>query len=66
MAPAKHKDKKDKKKDDAKSGTRCAAIAKACVDLASHQAWLTDGAGHVTLRPGDAQYFSTEFNAPMP
>jgi hypothetical protein len=33
------------------SGTPCAATAKACVDLSSRQAWLTDGAGHVTYGP---------------
>lgn len=33
------------------AGTPCAASAKACVDLSSQQAWLTDGAGHVTYGP---------------
>ena len=31
--------------------TPCAATARACVDLSSHRAWLTDGAGHVTYGP---------------
>jgi lipoprotein-anchoring transpeptidase ErfK/SrfK len=33
------------------AGTPCAATAEACVDLSSRQAWLTDGAGHVTYGP---------------
>ena len=33
------------------AGTPCAVPAKACVDLSSRQAWLTDGAGHVTYGP---------------
>lgn len=32
-------------------GTPCATTAKACMDLSSRQAWLTDGAGHVTAGP---------------
>lgn len=32
-------------------GTPCAVTAKACMDLSSRQAWLTDGAGHVTAGP---------------
>ena len=35
----------------AKSGSPCSAAAKACVDLPKQQAWLTDGAGHVTYGP---------------
>ena len=31
--------------------TPCAPTARACVDLSSHKAWLTDGAGHVTYGP---------------
>jgi lipoprotein-anchoring transpeptidase ErfK/SrfK len=34
-----------------KSGAPCSAAAKACVDLSSQQAWLTDGAGHITYGP---------------
>jgi lipoprotein-anchoring transpeptidase ErfK/SrfK len=37
------------------SGTPCAATVRACVSLASHQAWLTDGAGHVTYGPVPAR-----------
>jgi L,D-transpeptidase catalytic domain len=33
------------------SATPCAVTAKACMDLARHQAWLTDGAGKVTYGP---------------
>jgi lipoprotein-anchoring transpeptidase ErfK/SrfK len=33
------------------AGTPCATTAVACVDLSSRQAWLTDGAGHVTYGP---------------
>ncbi len=33
------------------SATPCAPTAKACVDLSSRQAWLTDGAGHITYGP---------------
>jgi hypothetical protein len=32
-------------------GTPCAAAVKACMDLSSRQAWLTDGAGHVVAGP---------------
>jgi hypothetical protein len=32
-------------------GTPCAVTARACMDLSSRQAWLTDGAGHVTAGP---------------
>ena len=32
-------------------GTPCAPTAKACMDLSSRQAWLTDGAGHVIAGP---------------
>jgi lipoprotein-anchoring transpeptidase ErfK/SrfK len=67
-APAKHKDKdkkdKDKKKGGAKSGSPCASTAKACVDLSSHQAWLTDGAGHVTFGPVMAHGGSDEAKTP--
>jgi hypothetical protein len=68
-------------------GTPCAATVKACMDLSSRQAWLTDGAGHVVAGPFSARggkssaptpvgtftvekkvknYWSTEFDAPMP
>ncbi|HEY2194066.1 MAG TPA: L,D-transpeptidase [Actinomycetospora sp.] len=33
------------------AGTPCAAGVKACMDLSSRQAWLTDGAGHVVAGP---------------
>jgi lipoprotein-anchoring transpeptidase ErfK/SrfK len=33
------------------SGTPCSPSAKACMDLSKHQAWLTDGAGHITYGP---------------
>jgi len=33
------------------SATPCALTARACVDLARHQAWLTDGAGNVIYGP---------------
>ena len=33
------------------SATPCAVTAKACMDLSTHQAWLTDGAGHVINGP---------------
>jgi hypothetical protein len=33
------------------AGTPCAAAVKACMDLSSRQAWLTDGAGHVVAGP---------------
>jgi lipoprotein-anchoring transpeptidase ErfK/SrfK len=69
------------------SSTPCSASAKACLDLSKHQAWLTDGAGHITFGPvparggsksaktpkgtfsvlsKDANFYSTEFHAPMP
>jgi lipoprotein-anchoring transpeptidase ErfK/SrfK len=38
-----------------KSGSPCSAAAKACVDLSSQRAWLTDGAGHVTYGPVPAR-----------
>jgi lipoprotein-anchoring transpeptidase ErfK/SrfK len=68
------KDKKSKKKKDkkdgsdvkgaAKSASPCDPTAKACVDLTSHQAWLTDGAGHVTYGPVPAQGGSTGAKTP--
>ena len=69
VVPAKHKDKdkdkkKDKKNDGAKSATPCAANVKACVDLSSHQAWLTDGAGHVTYGPVMAHGGSNDAKTP--
>jgi L,D-transpeptidase-like protein len=33
------------------SATACAVTAKACMDLSTHQAWLTDGAGTVIYGP---------------
>ena len=34
-----------------RSQTPCAATARACVDLSSRRAWLTDGKGHITFGP---------------
>jgi hypothetical protein len=39
----------------AHSSTPCSASAKACMDLSKQQAWLTDGAGHITYGPVPAQ-----------
>jgi hypothetical protein len=71
VAPAKHKDKGDDKnndkkgkQNDAKSGSPCGSTVKACVDLSSHQAWLTDGAGHVTYGPVAARGGSKEAKTP--
>lgn len=51
VAPAAKAPVKKKSDDKAKSGAPCSAAAKACVDLSKQQAWLTDGAGHVTYGP---------------
>ena len=48
----------------AASSTPCAATAKACVNLSTRQAWLTDGAGHVTYGPVAAHGGSS--HAPTP
>jgi hypothetical protein len=48
-------DKKGRGGSGAKSGSPCSAAAKACVDLSKQQAWLTDGAGHVTYGPVPAR-----------
>jgi hypothetical protein len=45
-------------------GTPCAATVKACMDLSSRQAWLTDGAGHVVGGPFSARGGKT--GAPTP
>jgi len=37
------------------SATPCAVTAKACMDLSTRQAWLGDGAGHVTYGPVPAR-----------
>ncbi len=37
------------------AGTPCAAGVKACLDLSSRRAWLTDGAGHVVAGPFTAR-----------
>lgn len=37
------------------AGMPCAATAKACMSLSRRQAWLTDGAGHVTYGPVSAR-----------
>lgn len=34
-----------------RSATPCRVTAKACMDLSDRQAWLTDGAGHITYGP---------------
>jgi hypothetical protein len=34
-----------------RSATPCRVTAKACMDLSGRQAWLTDGAGHITYGP---------------
>ena len=46
------------------SPTPCAVTAKACMDLATHQAWLTDGAGKVTYGPVAAR--GGKSSAPTP
>ena len=38
-----------------KSASPCSASAKACMDLSKQQAWLTDGAGHITYGPVPAR-----------
>lgn len=45
-------------------GTPCATTAKACLDLSTRQAWLTDGAGHVTAGPFAAR--GGKASAPTP
>jgi hypothetical protein len=37
------------------AGTPCASSARACMDISTHQAWLTDGAGHVIYGPVPAR-----------
>jgi hypothetical protein len=39
----------------AKSSSPCSPSAKACMDLSKQQAWLTDGAGHITYGPVPAR-----------
>ena len=49
----------------AASSTPCAATAKACVNLSTRQAWLTDGAGHVTYGPVAAHGGSSRAPTPV-
>lgn len=46
------------------AATPCASSAKACMSLSAHQAWLTDGAGHVVYGPVPARGGTT--TAPTP
>ena len=48
----------------AHSGTPCSSSAKACMDLSAQQAWLTDGAGHVTYGPVPAHGGSKSAKTP--
>ena len=46
------------------SGTPCSPSAKACMDLSKQQAWLTDGAGHITYGPVPARGGSKSAKTP--
>jgi exo-beta-1,3-glucanase (GH17 family) len=46
------------------SSTPCLASAKACLDLSSQWAWLTDGAGHITYGPVPAHGGSKSAKTP--
>ena len=46
------------------SSTPCSASAKACMDLSKQQAWLTDGAGHITYGPVPAHGGSKKAKTP--
>jgi len=48
----------------AHSSTPCSASAKACMDLSKQQAWLTDGAGHITYGPVPAHGGSKKAKTP--
>jgi hypothetical protein len=45
-------------------GTPCSPRAKACLDLSRQQAWLTDGAGHITYGPVPARGGSKRAKTP--
>lgn len=47
------------------AGTPCAATAKACLDLSSRRAWLTDGAGHVVAGPFAARGGTSKAPTPV-
>lgn len=49
----------------APSATPCAVTAKACMDLSSRQAWLTDGAGHITAGPFAARGGTSDAPTPV-
>jgi hypothetical protein len=48
----------------AHSSTPCSPSAKACMDLSKQQAWLTDGAGHITYGPVPAHGGSKKAKTP--
>jgi hypothetical protein len=48
----------------AHSGTPCSPSAKVCMDLSKQQAWLTDGAGHITYGPVPARGGSKDSKTP--
>jgi hypothetical protein len=48
----------------AHSSTPCSPSAKACMDLSRQQAWLTDGAGHITYGPVPARGGSKSAKTP--
>jgi lipoprotein-anchoring transpeptidase ErfK/SrfK len=47
------------------AGLPCSAAAKACMSLSRRQAWLTDGAGHVTFGPVPARGGMTRAPSPV-
>jgi lipoprotein-anchoring transpeptidase ErfK/SrfK len=47
------------------AGLPCSATAKACMSLSRRQAWLTDGAGHVTFGPVPARGGMTRAPSPV-
>jgi hypothetical protein len=47
-----------------RSATPCAVTAKACVVLSDRQAWLTDGAGHITFGPVATRGGTTKYPTP--
>ena len=47
------------------AGIPCAPSARACMDISTHQAWLTDGAGHVTYGPVPARGGSSHASTPV-
>jgi len=48
----------------AHSSTPCSTSAKVCMDLSKQQAWLTDGAGHITYGPVPAHGGSKSAKTP--